>query len=86
MPWAKTSGRNLRRTFCLTALTLTLAFPLAATDGPEEPDFAFIAGGPYTQKRTSPQFVYSGQWGRRISRVGGMSLQNSACFGAPSTA
>ena len=47
------------------------------TDEPEEPDFAFIAGGPYTQKRNSIQFILPTQWGRRSSIIGGSILQHA---------
>ena len=36
-----------------------------ANQGPEEPDFAFIAGGPYTQPQGSFQIIMAGQWGTR---------------------
>ncbi len=49
----------------------------AADDEPEEPDFAFIAGGPYTQKKQSIQFIFSGQWGRRRSSLGGFALDHA---------
>ena len=48
---------------------------------PEEPDFAFLAGGPYTQRKTSPQFIFPSAWGRRTSRMGGVPLRDST-FGA----
>ena len=46
-------------------------------DEPEEPDFAFIAGGPYTQKKNSIQFILPAQWGRRSSIIGGSTLQHA---------
>ncbi|HUU12852.1 MAG TPA: hypothetical protein VM182_03970 [Terriglobia bacterium] len=53
------------------------AVPAAAVDDePEEPDFAFIAGGPYTQKKQSIQFIFPGQWGRRRSSLGGSALSH----------
>ena len=44
---------------------------------PEEPDFAFIAGGPYTQAKNSLQVIFAGQWGRRNSRVAGGTLHHA---------
>ena len=29
---------------------------------PEEPDFFFLTGGPYTQKKNSPQIIWANQW------------------------
>jgi hypothetical protein len=46
-------------------------------DEPEEPDFAFIAGGPYTQKKNSIQFILPAEWGRRTSILGGSILQHA---------
>jgi len=46
-------------------------------DEPEEPDFAFIAGGPYTQKKNSIQFIFPTQWGRRTSNLSGGTLQHA---------
>ncbi len=43
---------------------------------PEEPDFAFVAGGPYTQKKNSIQFILPGQIGRRRSTLGGTVLEH----------
>ncbi len=45
-------------------------------DGPEEPDYAFIAGGPYTQKKQSIQFIFPGQWGRRRTALGNATLDH----------
>lgn len=52
----------------------------ADDEEPEEPDFAFVAGGPYTQKKNSVQFILPSQWGRRRSVVGG-SILDRAEFG-----
>ena len=51
--------------------------PSVGDDNPEEPDFAFIAGGPYTQMKNSIQFIFPTQWGRRRSNVGGSILQHA---------
>ena len=48
---------------------------------PEEPDFAFIAGGPYTQPKGSFQLVMPGWWSVRHSTAGGMTTGHSE-FGA----
>jgi hypothetical protein len=45
---------------CAAALT---PFPaLAQDDQPEEPDFFFLTGGPYTQKKNSPQIIWANRW------------------------
>ena len=44
---------------------------------PEEPDFAFIAGGPYTQKAKSTQFISVSQYGWRHTTLGGSTLQHT---------
>ncbi|MBI4466017.1 MAG: hypothetical protein HY656_01145 [Acidobacteria bacterium] len=44
---------------------LLLAPALAAQENgeePEEPDFFFLVGGPYTQKKSSPQVIWANQW------------------------
>ncbi|MCI0461657.1 MAG: hypothetical protein L0Z62_32300 [Gemmataceae bacterium] len=47
-------------------LALLGAAPLQAQDeAPEEPDFFFLTGGPYTQKKNSPQIIWANQWFRR---------------------
>jgi len=46
-------------------------------DEPEEPDFAFVAGGPYTQRRHSIQTISANQYGRRRSHVGGSTLEHA---------
>lgn len=51
--------------------------PQQEADEPEEPDFAFIASGPYTQKKNSIQFILPAQWGRRSSIIGGSILQHA---------
>ncbi|MFB3920800.1 MAG: hypothetical protein ACE145_03715 [Terriglobia bacterium] len=67
-------------------IPLALALFVAATavprvacaeDEPEEPDFAFIAGGPYTQKAKSTQFISASQYGRRRSNLGGSTLEHA---------
>lgn len=35
---------------------------IASSEEPEEPDFAFLAGGPYTQKAKSIQFISPTRW------------------------
>ena len=68
---------------------LTLAVLVAATalspaasaqdqiQEPEEPDFAFIAGGPYTQRKNSIQTISANQYGRRLSNLGGSTLEHA---------
>lgn len=36
----------------------------AGSGEPEEPDYFFLTGGPYTQKRNSPQIIWANQWFR----------------------
>ena len=50
-------------------------------DEPEEPDYAFVAGAPYTQKKNSIQIILPGRVGRRRLRLGD-SLLDHAEFGA----
>ncbi|MBI2956897.1 MAG: hypothetical protein HYY26_06265 [Acidobacteria bacterium] len=57
----------MRSTRLGVLLGLLLAVPLAgaeAPDEPEEPDFFFLTGGPYTQKKNSPQIIWANQWFR----------------------
>ncbi|MCI0402823.1 MAG: hypothetical protein L0212_04790 [Acidobacteria bacterium] len=61
----------------LTLGLLTLP-ALAQDDEPEEPDFFFLTGGPYTQKKSSPQVIWANQWFR--SRSGEVSTRDY--FGA----
>ncbi len=54
--------------FGFLLLLLLLASPaLAQDDEPEEPDFFFLTGGPYTQKKHSPQIIWANQWFRDSS-------------------
>lgn len=46
-------------------------------DEPEEPDFAFIAGGPYTQKIKSTQVISVSEYGWRHSTLGGLRLEHA---------
>lgn len=46
----------------LALLGLLAALPLGAQEAPEEPDFFFLTGGPYTQKKNSPQIIWANQW------------------------
>ena len=59
----------LARCLALAALlALVVALPaLAQDDEPEEPDFFFLTGGPYTQKKHSPQIIWANQWFRDSS-------------------
>jgi hypothetical protein len=50
----------------VAGLCLLLLVPAAAPAGepdaePEEPDFFFLTGGPYTQKKHSPQIIWANQ-------------------------
>jgi hypothetical protein len=46
---------------------------VAQDDEPEEPDFFFLTGGPYTQKKSSPQVIWANQWFR--DRAGDVSAR-----------
>jgi len=46
--------------FLLAAASLSAQAP--AEEAPEEPDFFFLTGGPYTQKKNSPQIIWANQW------------------------
>ncbi|HXE75899.1 MAG TPA: hypothetical protein VNN18_09735 [Candidatus Xenobia bacterium] len=51
-------------------IVLLFACPVAAQDEePEEPDFFFFTGGPYTQKKHSPQIIWANQWFRDSSGI-----------------
>jgi len=62
-------------------LAATALSPAAAAEDqpqePEEPDFAFIAGGPYTQRKNSIQSISASQYGRRRSNLGGSTLEHA---------
>ena len=53
----------------LLVLLLCLMLPAAAAgqsqSGPEEPDYAFFAGGPYTQLKNSIQIIHATSYGTR---------------------
>lgn len=51
----------------LVGLVLGVPYPAQTQEagagaGPEEPDFFFLTGGPYTQLRNSPQIIWGNQW------------------------
>jgi hypothetical protein len=43
-------------------LCLLGSLALFAQEAPEEPDFFFLTGGPYTQREHSPQIIWANQW------------------------
>ena len=51
----------------LLALLLFALPALAQDNEPEEPDFFFLTGGPYTQKKHSPQIIWANRWFRDSS-------------------
>ncbi|MGE5326111.1 MAG: hypothetical protein ACM3NO_03660 [Deltaproteobacteria bacterium] len=51
--------------------------PEEGNDAAEEPDFAFIAGGPYTQPKGSFQLIMAGQVGKRSVAQGASTLKRS---------
>ncbi|RPJ60263.1 MAG: hypothetical protein EHM23_11070 [Acidobacteria bacterium] len=64
------------KTVMLTALlclSVGSANPQDTTNPPEEPDFFFMTGGPYTQQKYSPQVIWASQWLR--SRTGGWDIR-----------
>jgi len=59
---------------CLLAAAPAQAQPAPGdAEPPEEPDFFFLTGGPYTQKKNSPQIIWANQWFR--SAGGGARLR-----------
>ncbi|MDA2937913.1 hypothetical protein MYX75_06595 [Acidobacteria bacterium AH-259-A15] len=54
------------RVSCVLALSLVVWLAagreVQASDEPEEPDYFFLTGGPYTQRRNSPQVIWGNQW------------------------
>lgn len=62
-------SHNIARLLAVVAAAGFLSFPLPAqevspapTGQPEEPDYFFLTGGPYTQKKNSPQLIWANQW------------------------
>ncbi|MCH7986675.1 MAG: hypothetical protein IH847_08845 [Acidobacteria bacterium] len=58
-------GRRLGLLLIFLLATLPLAaqtLRAAPTEEPEEPDYFFLTGGPYTQKKNSPQIIWANQW------------------------
>ena len=56
--------------FCLLVVpALAAQEPAAEPEAgePEEPDFFFLTGGPYTQKTNSPQIIWANQWLRDVA-------------------
>ena len=70
------SPRFARSALLVWLLVFLLFSPhaLAQDDEPEEPDFFFLTGGPYTQKKSSPQIIWANQWLR--SRSDGVSTRD----------
>jgi len=55
----------IAKSIALTALLCLLAGYAKGQDPnnpPEEPDFFFLTGGPYTQQKHSPQIIWAQQW------------------------
>ena len=52
---------------CAVVIALSSPSVAAQTDGPEEPDYFFLTGGPYTQQKNSPQIIWASQWLRTDS-------------------
>ncbi len=53
-----------RRLIVSVLLLASIAMTQAAEPSgePEEPDFFFLTGGPYTQQKYSPQLIWANQW------------------------
>jgi hypothetical protein len=65
---------------CLVVLCAPFAHG-QTTSEPEEPDYAFIAGGPYTQLKHSIQFIHAFNYGtRRFSVPGGSRNEDEFLF------
>ena len=64
--------RNNRasRLVLLASCLIFLCFSAQAKNGPEEPDFAFVASSPYTQDKNSLQIIVPGTLGWRTSKTG----------------
>jgi hypothetical protein len=75
------SGGNAEPPGTPTAALLETQGPPASDDEPEEPDFAFITGGPYTQKKNSIQFIFPSAWSSRRTNLGGSILQHAEYSG-----
>lgn len=60
--WLTRSASVVGLLFFLLLLLVPAA--RAQDEEPEEPDFFFLTGGPYTQKKTSPQTIWANQWFR----------------------
>jgi len=55
----------LTRSLVLAVLTIGTTAAVTAQEPssePEEPDFFFLTGGPYTQQKYSPQLIWANQW------------------------
>ncbi len=81
----------MRRVLAAFALVLFASAPLFAQDNPppsppaesspEEPDFAFVAGGPYTQLKNSIQIIHQVGYGtRRFNTPGGRFNEDEFLF------
>lgn len=51
-----------RLTIVIVAMCTTGALSAQEVSDPEEPDFFFLTGGPYTQQKYSPQIIWATQW------------------------
>lgn len=70
MIWKTLTSISLTALLCLS---VGYANPQDANGSPEEPDFFFMTGGPYTQQRHSPQIIWANQWLR--SRADGSNIR-----------
>ncbi|MFB3906004.1 MAG: hypothetical protein ACE15E_21370 [Acidobacteriota bacterium] len=54
----------VRKMALIAALCLSVGYasPQDSGGSPEEPDFFFMTGGPYTQQKHSPQIIWGQQW------------------------
>ena len=68
---------------CLMAVPLLAGAqaPPVESSGPEEPDYAFLVGGPFTQLKNSIQIIHATHYGtRRFSVPGGRLNQDEVVF------
>lgn len=77
----------MRRVCLLGVLTFAAMWPsrsfaqTSSSAAPEEPDYAFIASGPYTQLKNSIQFINANFYGtRRFSLPGGTRNEDELLF------
>jgi hypothetical protein len=62
----------------LIALSIILSTGATALSAqPEEPDYFFLTGGPYTQGKNSPQLIWANQWLRNTGSSSALTVWSS---------